>query len=674
MEQLSALVMKEDADKLTRKLLNLGVMDFIDLTELDKELSGRLSSQSSPEAQTEAVRELKKRIEMFLSNGNIELPERDILDAEHLEPVDIGKAEKYLETLSAQVQEIRDQQQRLQQEINRNEELLDQVSLFSEISELTPTGSYADATAGTIGKSRLSSLKQGLAGLPVYLHTIEEEEMELKILLIHLMRDNDKVSAALDRVQWKRIDIPPEMHGVKPEVVDRITQKTRKAREEQEKLAHAAEKIISDRRDELISMWKNLVITEQCGSMQAHYGSTGNTVLVTGWIPARKKVDVTKCFDEAANGRYYMEWRTPEQDKQIERGTVPVSLEHSRKLAPFQWLVENYSLPQYGTIDPTGLVAVTYLLMFGLMFGDAGHGAVLAAVGALVLLIRRRGLNKTEIEKDTVSKLAKLIIWCGASAIVMGILFGSYFGYPWVPALWFDYHSIVSGHGGGPDAMVSSIYDILGITIKFGIGVIGLGILLNCINRIKSRDYMHLLFDTGGILGGWFYAGGVAAGFSFVSSGYRNLPSGGVLFWSIGLPLLLFAAKAPVRYLAEQKKSATAGGFKPSLILDFIMDWVVELLELFTGYLSNTLSFMRIAGLGIAHVSLMTAFFQIAETTGSGIASVAILVLGNAVVIVLEGLSAGIQSLRLHYYEFFTKYFCGSGRVYRPISLRRVEA
>ncbi|MFW5710668.1 MAG: V-type ATPase 116kDa subunit family protein, partial [Spirochaetota bacterium] len=97
-------------------------------------------------------------------------------------------------------------------------------------------------------------------------------------------------------------------------------------------------------------------------------------------------------------------------------------------------------------------------------------------------------------------------------------------------------------------------------------------------------------------------------------------------------------------------------------------------LEIFSGYLSNTLSFMRVAGLGIAHVSLMMAFFQIAEMAASGgrftLWSYLILLLGNALVIGLEGLSAGIQSLRLNYYEFFSKYFAGNGRAYAPISLR----
>jgi len=106
------------------------------------------------------------------------------------------------------------------------------------------------------------------------------------------------------------------------------------------------------------------------------------------------------------------------------------------------------------------------------------------------------------------------------------------------------------------------------------------------------------------------------------------------------------------------------------------MEWILEILEIFSGYLANTLSFMRVAGLGIAHVSLMMAFFAIAGMLrGPGGAltpwSILGLVAGNVLVIALEGLSAGIQSLRLNYYEFFSKYFSGSGRAYAPISLRK---
>lgn len=103
--------------------------------------------------------------------------------------------------------------------------------------------------------------------------------------------------------------------------------------------------------------------------------------------------------------------------------------------------------------------------------------------------------------------------------------------------------------------------------------------------------------------------------------------------------------------------------------MDSVMEWVVDVLEIFSGFLANTLSFMRVAGLGIAHVSLMVAFMNMAELAGGGIFGVLIMIVGNALVIALEGLSAGIQSLRLNYYEFFSKYYTGKGFAYHPVAL-----
>jgi len=101
------------------------------------------------------------------------------------------------------------------------------------------------------------------------------------------------------------------------------------------------------------------------------------------------------------------------------------------------------------------------------------------------------------------------------------------------------------------------------------------------------------------------------------------------------------------------------------------------MLEIFSGFLANTLSFMRVAGLGIAHVSLMIAFYEIALMVSNdgrlGVLSYVILFFGNVLVILLEGLSAGIQSLRLNYYEFFSKFFQETGYRYKPISLSTKE-
>jgi len=192
-----------------------------------------------------------------------------------------------------------------------------------------------------------------------------------------------------------------------------------------------------------------------------------------------------------------------------------------------------------------------------------------------------------------------------------------------------------------------------------------LGLLFNWGNMIRSRKWDDLFFYKGGIFGGWIYGGGAYIAFYYVLSGYKMFPGGNVLFLLVGVPSILLFIKEPYHFFKHRQPGEKFG---PIMIMNFLMCWVVELLEIFSGYLSNTLSFMRVAGLGIAHVCLMMSFFSLAEMT-SGIGSIAILVLGNILVIGLEGLSAGIQALRLSYYEFFTKFFHGTGELYTPISL-----
>ncbi len=192
--------------------------------------------------------------------------------------------------------------------------------------------------------------------------------------------------------------------------------------------------------------------------------------------------------------------------------------------------------------------------------------------------------------------------------------------------------------------------------------------MLNWINLFRKKAWLALILDKNGLIGGLLFAIGLYLGFGFASSGYRSFPSNPIVMPVIAISLCLLFARGFIGYFLSVRE----GGTKKSgsqVCMDSFMEWLVDVLEIFCGYMSNTLSFMRVAGLGIAHVCLMTSFLSLSRMVG-GFGGVAIYVLGNVLVIVLEGLSAGIQALRLNYYEFFSRYFSGKGVAYEPVALK----
>ncbi len=667
MKQLIAVVLDHDADRVTRELLDQGVLHFIGITEVDRQLTERLHGVT-PKITEAMITEIRRRIEGFFSLAGTR-PDLDReLKVQDLKALDLNETNRSLDEIAENLQQIRERQQFLQQEILKLEDIQRQLEMFGDLAagmKARSQFSFLNMQTGTVRRSELANLLDELKSVPFVHLNVGEDETQATLLLITMKRDDALVNKLLDKHGWSDVHLAREMLGGKEEVLLDIDGKLAAHRVEQERLKTSIEELIREKLPLLEQMWADLRLSELATRIQSYFSRTARTMIFSGWLPVQKQKPLEQAILRATGGRCYLEWHDPREIPSAEMKSVPVELRSPKILAPFQMLVKNYSIPEYGTLNPTPFVFVAYLAMFGLMFADVGHGVVLGLAGVL-------GLAAYRGTSENVRNLMRLIIWCGGAAVISGVLFGSYFGFPLLPPLWFDYHGIIAGHRG--TGTVKDVYGILLIAIWFGIGVIGLGLVLNWGNRIRRRDWFHLVFDKGGLLGGWIYGTGVYTAFYFAQRDYKQLPPGGLLFFLIGLPVLLLALKPPLEFALHRSHSGKR--FQIFTLIDWLMEWIVELLEIFSGYLANTLSFMRVAGLGIAHVSLMIAFFAIAAMmrTPDGaytILSYLILVLGNVLVIALEGLSAGIQSLRLNYYEFFSKYFTGSGMAYEPIALRK---
>ena len=663
MIQLFAVVPVKDCERVTEALLREGVMQFINVSEDEGERPDNLSTVKLQVSLTE-ISDLRKRIEGLLHTGGIIPSTPKETDLNNRISVDIEKEKAHLDKISGERESIRERQRTIQQEILKLEDIRRQAELYGMgLSDVTLPAkhSFISMQIGKLPVLNVKQLEKGLMSLPSLNIAMGQEKDVAHHLLISMKRDNEQIKKILASVGWTRVELPGELRSIKKDVFKELSVKLKALADEQKKIETEVNDLIKKEEKYLNDIWVNIRVNELFYKVQANFKSSSRTVIFTGWLPSSKKEKLTRIIKKACEDRCYLEWNEAGSTGVI-GDEVPVRFNNPKILAPFQMLVSNFGIPRYGTIDPTPFVMPLYLAMFGLMFADMGQGSILAILGALGVYFLRN--NE---QKQGFYRLSWLVVWCGCSSIFFGALFGSFFGTGLFPPLWFDFHGIVSGHG-DENSVINDVFDILSITIYFGISVIILGLFFNWVNLIREKKWVELFFDKGGILGGWIYGGGIYIASYMVAHNYKQFPPGTVLFGLAGLPSLLLFIKEPYHYFKHEAGHSDKKSGLPFALINFLMEWVVELLEIFSGYLSNTLSFMRVAGLGIAHVCLMISFFTLAEMT-SGIFYVLILILGNILVIGLEGLSAGIQALRLNYYEFFTKFFHGTGKLYTPISL-----
>ena len=650
MKLLTAVVLDEATAKVKQELLRLGVLDFIQVSRLAPEEASRFTDPVEKENPQEYA-DLRYRVETLFMQAGIPTPSTEKLDPSSMQSLSLPQARNLVDAVVNDLAVIREKQKQISQSRIRAEELL----RYVKESKLQ----YIDVRIGQIGTASIDVLRSRLANNAFIL--LQPESWQ-DIILLTLKRDRQQVTPIMDTLQWTENPDGNLQAQALEKLTAHLTAQLESLAKENDEIKTTITTRIKNDLPALQQLWSDLRLHELVGQIASNFSHTRNTTIFSGWVPAADADSLEKAIRTASNGTCVIEWI---EAKNMPREEIPVAVKDSPLLRPFQKLVDNYGVPEYGSINPTPFVAVAYLAMFGLMFADAGQGLVILLVGLLGHLYYKK---RPHLSGGLINPgLYQLFMYLGSASIVSGILFGSYFGYPLFPPLWFNYHAVVEGHASGG----RTIYSILKITIWFGIIVIGLGLVLNWINLIRKRDWFHLVMDKNGILGGWLFGCGVWAAFAFVGSGYKQLPQGLFLPLSFGIPLAILLAKIPVHRLTLKRAGETPEEKSiATLILDIILEWIVDILEIFAGFLANTLSFMRVAGLGIAHVSLMIAFALMADLAGGGIGGLIILILGNAMIIALEGLSAGIQALRLNYYEFFTKYFTGQGLSYNPVALR----
>lgn len=353
---------------------------------------------------------------------------------------------------------------------------------------------------------------------------------------------------------------------------------------------------------------------------------------VVGWMAKKDAQKLER--DIAKTGDIVMFYA--EEAENVKSCSPPTKLKNNPIFKPFEMFVRMYGLPSYHEIDPTPILAITYILFFGIMFGDVGQSAVFAILGFILYKIKKMDL-------------AGIVGWVGLSGIVFGFIYGSFFG---------NEEIIPRLFGTTPIRPMEQAIMMLGATIAMGVVIIIFGLILHIINSVKERNIGEAIFGHNGLAGLVFYVTMlVFAGNAFLK---WNIP--GALFGVlIGISLLCMFLSKPLSDLIAGKK-----GWLPKEGI-FYVENLFEMFEVVLSFFTNTISFLRIGAFAIVHVGMMMVV-SILTPAGIGVGSVLVMIIGNAVVMVLEGLIVGIQVLRLEYYEMFSRYFTGRGKEFVTLS------
>jgi V/A-type H+-transporting ATPase subunit I len=287
---------------------------------------------------------------------------------------------------------------------------------------------------------------------------------------------------------------------------------------------------------------------------------------------------------------------------------------------PLQSIINNFGIPSYGETNPFVFMIFSYPIIYGLMFGDFGQGLIFIAIGFLFLRMRRKGTKMSDIVQMLVNG-AELFILLGIGITVFGIVFGDFFGFE---------HVLPIGPFFSPTADFAHLQQFMVITLLIGVAHYTFGLSISVANKVHKKEYSEAFF--GPVCWAWFYLMGVYLISKVVLANFK---------FSVILkdPISLSLTIIPLVLLGWKE-----GG--------------LHAFEAFLSGPSNTFSYLRIWALNIADFYFKSALFTAMGILGA--------VIGNLLVLIIEGLIVFVQTLRLHWVEWFSKFYEGAGTAFAP--------
>lgn len=491
---------------------------------------------------------------------------------------------------------------------------------------------YFNFKIGRVRKESYLKLKENFENIPSIIYrvnTLKDYIVLAAFTPIFTLQETETILGSLGFVE---ISLPKNVSGVPGEVLKSTENSVGILVNKIEELKEKLERLRQEQSTFIKQCYDLLKIHKQQNQIIRNAAFTNEHFYISGWVPERCIEKINEGMNEIGNTLIVL-------DRTIfETGDPPTLLKNNPLVKPFEFFVRMYGLPLYNEIDPTFFVAVSYMLMFGMMFGDLGHGFVLLLGGLMI--------NRLKGKSD----FGGILIRIGTGSMLFGVLYGSVFGNETlIKPIWIR--------------PLDNINTILIAGIVLGIVLATVAYIFNLINMRKTKNIEEGIFGSEGLAGFLLFILLLATALGIIFQGKTFISSTLTVVMLIVL-MIMIVLRQPLAKLLQGQRAVPSGK-----ISDYYVESVFGLIETLLGLFSKTVSFVRLGAFALNHGGLFLAFEALSKMTGTKGAGIVVIILGNIIVIGLEGLVVFIQGLRLEYFELFGRFFKGGGKMYEPVNL-----
>ncbi len=541
--------------------------------------------------------------------------------------------------------------------------------------DLTGFGStkYFYSNLFIINSSDYGEIERTLEGIPIFKYDLESKEKSA-IIIISDNDDSDKILKTMRALNSNPFMIPKEFPQIPNEAYSLAESKIKELTEKQKAISKELSSITKKIRGDILTMHENALVAKEVLETLRKPGGTKNFAVIQGYIP--KKME--KKFKEVTSQWTSITEEVKDKDTLAE---LPVYLDNPRWVKTFEVITNSQGIPKKGEFDPTWMVALMWPIFYGLMFADVGHGLLLMGLG---LLFKFKG-------QGNLSRWGMLLAISGGAGALAGIFQGEVFGFHLEHFVGFE----MLLHEGGPLHSISwligsisvaeltfdQVIMILKVSLFIGVIHLGWAFLLRIRNFAKKKDKDGLIFEAIPNMLMWLGVFGVMMG--AIGSGYdvmnmyskvhaEAVPWVSVLVgeWAVvwivvRVSVILILACVVLMIIGgikHNKKHPEDGGDMVSVIMEVLLGKTIECL-------AHSISYARIGIMLLVHAALLLTVNQAFESLGGLSSPMAmVLIIGGQIgIMMIEGLIVYIQSLRLHLYEFFTKWYDGGSQPFKQL-------